>query len=77
MDKLCTWHPLLHYDATERELKTLFQLHLQQNNVHCNMDRNNQFNFTFQQEDQLALASEWEEQMMVEADEFLDDEHRE
>ena len=41
------------------------------------MDRNNQFNFTFQQEDQLALASEWEEQMMVEADEFLDDEHRE
>lgn len=31
------WHPLLHYDATERELKTLFQLHLQQNNVHCNI----------------------------------------
>lgn len=36
------------------------------------------FNFTMTQEDQLALASEWEEQqMMMEADEFLDDEHRE
>lgn len=72
---LINWHPLLHYDATERELKTLFQLHLLQNNVHCNMDL--QFNFTTEQEDQLALASEWEEQMSAEADEFLDDEHRE
>ncbi len=36
-----------------------------------------QYNFTMSQEDQLALAMEWEEQMMMEADEFLDDEHRE
>ena len=72
---LINWHPLLHYDATERELKTLFQLHLLQNNVHCNMNKT--FNFTTEQEDQLALASEWEEQMSAEADEFLDDEHRE
>jgi len=76
MRSILALHPLLHYDATPEEI-TFLELHLQQNNVHCNMDRNNQFNFTFQQEDQLALASEWEEQMMMEADEFLDDEHRE
>jgi hypothetical protein len=69
------WHPVLHYDATDVELKTLHQLHLQQNNAYCYMDKT--FNFTMSQEDQLALAMEWEEQMMMEADEFLDDEHRE
>jgi hypothetical protein len=68
------WHPLLHYDATERELKTLFQLHLLQNNVQCNMDKT--FNFTTEQEDQLALAAEWEEQMSAEADIFLDEQHQ-
>lgn len=35
------------------------------------------FNYTAEQEDQLALANEWEEQMSAEADDFLDDEHRE
>jgi hypothetical protein len=69
------WHPVLHYDATDADLKMFHQLHLQQNNAYCFMDKT--FNFTMNQEDQLALASEWEEQMMMEADEFLDDEHRE
>jgi|LakMenEpi03Aug12_release.lakeMendotaPanAssembly.Ray.scaffolds.fasta_scaffold828606_2 hypothetical protein len=42
------------------------------------MDQHNTtFNFTTEQEDQLALANEWEEQMSAEADDFLDDEHRE
>lgn len=64
----------MHYDATPEEI-TFLELHLLQNNVQCNMDQ--QYNFTMSQEDQLALAMEWEEQMMMEADEFLDDEHRE
>lgn len=67
-------HPLLHYDATPEEI-TFLELHLLQNNVHCNMDKT--FNYTAEQEDQLALANEWEEQMSAEADDFLDDEHRE
>lgn len=65
----------MHYDATARELKTLLQLHLQQNTLQCNMDKT--FNFTTEQEDQLALASEWEDRLMMEADDFLDGEHQE
>jgi|688.fasta_scaffold56299_9 hypothetical protein len=74
MHSILALHPLLHYDATPEEI-TFLELHLQQNNAYCFMDTT--FNFTMSQEDQLALAMEWEEQMMMEADEFLDDEHRE
>lgn len=66
----------MHAQASTPKEKMLLELQKQQTTLHCNMDKT--FNFTMTQEDQLALASEWEEQqMMMEADEFLDDEHRE
>lgn len=65
----------MHAQVATPKVFFLLELQKQQTTLQCNMDKT--FNFTMTQEDQLALASEWEEQMMMEADEFLDDEHRE
>lgn len=64
------WHPIVLCDATPEEIKILLELQMQQTTLHCNMDQ--QFNFTMEQEDQLARAADYEEQMQMEADEFLD-----
>ena len=64
------WHPLIFCDATAQETKQLLQLQMQQTTRHCNMDK--QFNFTTEQEDALAQASIYEEQMQMEADVWLD-----
>jgi hypothetical protein len=66
------WHPIVFCDATSEEIKRLLKLQMQQTMLHCNMDQQLQFNFTMEQEDQLARAADYEEQMQMEADEFLD-----